>query len=131
MAESLLQVADSREEFQMHYRAAVTDVVQPASTAVCTVYDPHYSDPVQRHLGTTAGKKVGRSCRTTDPANEPARLITRCLPLTPQRRAKAPPLHLLYPGFALHRELDSCRKCSNAEEFRGLAGQMHRKLSHL
>ena len=55
MAESLTQLADVSEEFRMRYRAAITDVVQTGlPTAVCTVYDPRYSDPVQRRLGSTA-----------------------------------------------------------------------------
>jgi hypothetical protein len=55
MADSLMQLADISDEFQMRYRAAITEVVQTGlPTAVCTVYDPRYSDPVQRRLGSTA-----------------------------------------------------------------------------
>jgi hypothetical protein len=55
MAESLMQLADIGDEFQMHYRAAIMEVVQTGlPTAVCTIYDPRYSDPAQRRLGATA-----------------------------------------------------------------------------
>jgi hypothetical protein len=55
MAESLMQLADIRDEFQMRYRAAIMEVVQTGlPTAVCTIYDPRYADPTQRRLGATA-----------------------------------------------------------------------------
>jgi hypothetical protein len=55
MAESLMQLADIRDEFQMRYRAAITEVVQTGlPTAVCTIYDPRYADLTQRRLGATA-----------------------------------------------------------------------------
>src|SRR5206468_763248 len=55
MAESLSQLAEIGEEFQMRYAAAMTAVLQRGlPTAVCTIYDPRYTDPVQRRLGTTA-----------------------------------------------------------------------------
>ena len=55
MAESLTQLADIREAFQDNYRAATAKVMERRlPTAVCTIYDPRYTDPVQRRLGTTA-----------------------------------------------------------------------------
>jgi hypothetical protein len=55
MAESLMQLADIRDEFQMRYRAAIIEVVQTGHpTAVCTIYDPRYADLTQRRLGATA-----------------------------------------------------------------------------
>jgi hypothetical protein len=55
MAESLTQLADIRENFRAQYAAAMTSVLQAGlPTAVCTIYDPRYSDPLQRRLGTTA-----------------------------------------------------------------------------
>ena len=55
MAESLTQLADIRENFRAQYAAAMTGVLQTGlPAAVCTIYDPRYTDPVQRRLGTTA-----------------------------------------------------------------------------
>jgi lysophospholipase L1-like esterase len=55
MAESISQLAEIGDEFQARYAAAVTAVSQRGlPAAVCTIYDPRYSDPVQRRLGTTA-----------------------------------------------------------------------------
>jgi GDSL-like Lipase/Acylhydrolase family len=55
MAESLAQLADIRDGFQAHYRAAIENVLKRRlPTAVCTIYDPRYADPAQRRIGTTA-----------------------------------------------------------------------------
>jgi hypothetical protein len=55
MAESLMQLADIRDEFQVRYAAAINGILQARlPTAVCTIYDPRYPDPVQRRLGATA-----------------------------------------------------------------------------
>jgi hypothetical protein len=55
MTESLAQLADIGDAFQAHYRAAVENVLRRRlPTAVCTIYDPRYDDPVQRRLGATA-----------------------------------------------------------------------------
>jgi lysophospholipase L1-like esterase len=55
MTESLAQLADIGDAFQAHYRAAVENVLRRRlPTAVCTIYDPRYADPVQRRLGATA-----------------------------------------------------------------------------
>jgi hypothetical protein len=55
MAESLMQLAEIRDKFQVQYAAAINGVLQARlPTAVCTIYDPRYPDPVQRRLGATA-----------------------------------------------------------------------------
>jgi hypothetical protein len=55
MAESLTALADIADSFAGHYRAAIENVLKARlPTAVCTIYDPRYADPVQRRLGTTA-----------------------------------------------------------------------------
>jgi hypothetical protein len=55
MAQSLTQLADIRDAFQAQYRAAIAGILERRlPTAVCTIYDPRYADPVQRRLGTTA-----------------------------------------------------------------------------
>jgi hypothetical protein len=55
IAESLMQLADIRDKFQVQYAAAINGILQAGRpTAVCTIYDPRYPDPVQRRLGATA-----------------------------------------------------------------------------
>jgi hypothetical protein len=55
MAESLMQLADIRDKFQLQYAAAINGILQARlPTAVCTIYDPRYSDPMQRRLSATA-----------------------------------------------------------------------------
>jgi hypothetical protein len=55
VAEALGLLADVRERFQTAY-AAMLNVVQATArpTALCTIYDPRYSDPQRRRLTTTA-----------------------------------------------------------------------------
>jgi hypothetical protein len=55
MAESLTGLAEIADSFARQYRAAIENVLhRRLPTAVCTIYDPRYGDPVQRRLGTTA-----------------------------------------------------------------------------
>jgi hypothetical protein len=55
MAESLTALAEIADSFARHYRAAIETVLKTRlPTAVCTIYDPRYVDPVQRRLGRTA-----------------------------------------------------------------------------
>jgi lysophospholipase L1-like esterase len=55
MAESLMQLAEIHDEFQVRYAAAINGILQSRlPTAICTIYDPRYPDPVQRRLGATA-----------------------------------------------------------------------------
>jgi hypothetical protein len=55
MAESIARLAEIRDDFQNRYSAALAAVAQRRlPTAVCTIYDPRYTDPLQRRLATTA-----------------------------------------------------------------------------
>jgi lysophospholipase L1-like esterase len=55
MAESIGKLADIHDEFQERYRASITTVLNRGlPTALCSIYDPRYTDPLQRRLATTA-----------------------------------------------------------------------------
>ena len=55
MAESIGKLADIHAEFQERYSAALAAVLEcRLPTALCSIYDPRYADPVQRRLATTA-----------------------------------------------------------------------------
>jgi hypothetical protein len=55
MAESIGKLADIHDAFQERYRASMAAVLNGGlPTALCSIYDPRYADPVQRRLATTA-----------------------------------------------------------------------------
>jgi hypothetical protein len=55
VAESIGKLADIHDDFQARYSTAIAAVLQGGlPTAICTVYDPRYADPLQRRVTTTA-----------------------------------------------------------------------------
>ena len=56
MAESIGKLADIRDAFQDRYSACSSRQWRNGGlpTALCSIYDPRYADPVQRRLATTA-----------------------------------------------------------------------------
>ncbi|WP_137389419.1 SGNH/GDSL hydrolase family protein [Rhodoligotrophos defluvii] len=55
VADTLLQLTEIRRRFQVQYAAMLDAVLERGlPTAICTIYDPRYPDPVQRQIGTTA-----------------------------------------------------------------------------
>jgi hypothetical protein len=55
VGEAMHKVAAVRDEFRRHYRGMLDEVLGrglPAS--VCTIYDPRFSDALQRRVGSTA-----------------------------------------------------------------------------
>jgi lysophospholipase L1-like esterase len=55
VADGLQQLAVVRERFRRDYRDMLDSVLRRAlPTAVCTIYDPRYPDPVQRRIAAAA-----------------------------------------------------------------------------
>ena len=55
VAESLSKLADIREQFQAEYGAMVDAVLRRGlPTALCTIYDPRYPNPLQRRISIAA-----------------------------------------------------------------------------
>jgi hypothetical protein len=55
VADTLLQLADIQQEFRLAYARMLDAVLRrKLPTAVCTIYDPRYTDPIQRRIATTA-----------------------------------------------------------------------------
>jgi hypothetical protein len=77
----------------------------------------------EKSLAFHAGLATGRTSLL--------RLITLYVPLIPRRRAKAPPPHLYIPDSHRTGNWIVAANVPDVEELRGLAEQMHRKLSHL
>jgi hypothetical protein len=57
IAEALLRLASISAEFERDY-AAMLDIVlaRGLGTAICTIYDPNYPDPIRQRLAVTALK---------------------------------------------------------------------------
>ena len=55
IAEALLRLASIAASFEDEYRAMIADLAATKlKTAVCTIYDPAYPDPVRQRLAATA-----------------------------------------------------------------------------
>ncbi|HEV7252909.1 MAG TPA: SGNH/GDSL hydrolase family protein [Mesorhizobium sp.] len=55
VAEAVHRIAGATDEFATDYRAMLDAVLaQNLPTAVCTIYDPRFDDPLQRKLAATA-----------------------------------------------------------------------------
>lgn len=55
VADSLEKLAEVQSRFRASYAAMLDDILrQKLPTAVSTIYDPRYPDPVQRRIATTA-----------------------------------------------------------------------------
>ncbi|WP_284736076.1 SGNH/GDSL hydrolase family protein [Dongia deserti] len=55
VADTLMKLADIQQEFRSGYVRMVEAVVgRKLATAFCTIYDPRYSDPIERRVATTA-----------------------------------------------------------------------------
>jgi len=55
VAETLMMLADIQQQFRAEYARMIEAVLRrKLPAAFCTIYDPRYSDPIQRRVGTTA-----------------------------------------------------------------------------
>jgi lysophospholipase L1-like esterase len=55
VADTLLKLADVQQAFRAEYSGMIETVLRARlPTAICTIYDPRYPDPIQRRVATTA-----------------------------------------------------------------------------
>jgi lysophospholipase L1-like esterase len=55
VADTMLQLADIQQAFRAEYSEMIEAVLRlNLPTAICTIYDPRYPDPIQRRVATTA-----------------------------------------------------------------------------
>jgi lysophospholipase L1-like esterase len=55
VADTMLQLADIQQAFRAAYSEMIDAVLRlNLPTAICTIYDPRYPDPIQRRVATTA-----------------------------------------------------------------------------